>query len=63
MTTLPDKALLRPDEVAAYFRVSVSTVYRWIDCGTMKAVKIAGKCVRIPREAVDKTVESPNFLN
>jgi excisionase family DNA binding protein len=57
MTDLPDKALLRPDEVAKYFSVSVKTVYRWIDMGRIEGVKIAGGLVRIPREAIDKTTQ------
>ncbi len=57
MSTLPDKALLRPDEVAIYFSVSVSTIYRWIDTGELDAVKIGRGSVRIPRESVDKTIK------
>lgn len=55
MTTLPEKELLRPDEVAEYFRVSTRTVYGWISTGkegeALQAVKIGGT-VRIPRQAV-----------
>ena len=31
MNKLPDKENLRPDEVATYFEVSVSTIYREMD--------------------------------
>jgi excisionase family DNA binding protein len=51
MKELPEKSLLRPDEVALFWRVSVKTVYRWIDMGIIGAVKKAGT-VRIPREKV-----------
>lgn len=51
MTTLPEKDLLRVDEVAQYFDVSRSTVYLWIDHGILVAEKIRG-VVRIPRESV-----------
>ena len=57
MTPLPKKELLRPDEVASYFRVSRSSVYRWIDEGKLDSMKTPGQSVRIPREAVAKVVE------
>ena len=53
MNNLPNKALLRPDEVAAYFSVDVRTVYLWIEEGVIQnAVKITKKTIRIPREEV-----------
>lgn len=58
MTALPDKALLRPDEVAAYYSVSVKTVRGWIATGKLEAKKIAGGLIRVPREAVEK-LETP----
>lgn len=51
MTTLPNKANLRPSEVARYFDVTRKTVYKWIREGKMEAIKIGG-VLRIPREAV-----------
>lgn len=48
---LPDTPFLRVDEVAAYFRVSRSTVYGWIQAGQLPAVRIGGT-VRLPRAAV-----------
>lgn len=53
MNVLPDKVLLRPDEVAKHWQVSVSTIYRWIDTGIMEAVKKGGT-VRIPYESARK---------
>jgi excisionase family DNA binding protein len=53
MTDLPAKQLLRPDEVAAFWSVSVKTIYRWIDLGILEAVKKGGT-VRIPREDAEK---------
>ena len=53
MTDLPSKTLLRPDEVAAFWSVSVKTIYRWIDLGILKAVKKGGT-VRVPREDAEK---------
>ena len=40
MNTLPDKELLRPDEVAAYYSVSEKTVRGWIATGKLMAVKV-----------------------
>jgi excisionase family DNA binding protein len=37
-TGLPNKARLRPDEVADYFNRSRQTVYRWIDEGKIPFV-------------------------
>lgn len=55
MSDLPEKKLIRPDEVARYFRVSIRTVYGWIDSGQIKAVRIAGgKLLRIRREDVEE---------
>lgn len=50
---LPNKSLLRPDEVAAFWSVSVKTIYRWIDMGILEAVKKGGT-VRVPRENAEK---------
>lgn len=58
MESLPNKALLRPDEVAAYYSVSVKTVRGWIATGKLEAVKIAGGLLRIKKEDVGK-IESP----
>lgn len=57
-SSLPDKDLLRPDEVAAYFSVSLSTIYYWIDTGKLEAVKTPGKIIRIPREAVVESLKN-----
>lgn len=54
MSTLPNKELLRPDEVAVYFSVSVKTIYRWIDEGKLEAVKVAERITRIERKAALK---------
>ena len=51
MTDLPNKALLRPDEVAAYLSVTRKTVYHWVQLGKLKAEKYE-RLIRIPREAV-----------
>jgi len=58
MSKLPDKELLRPDEVAKYYSVAKSTVYVWIETGKLEAVKVGGKLLRIPREALE-SLEKP----
>ena len=50
---LPQKELLRPDEVAAFWSVSVKTIYRWIDLGILPAVKKGGT-VRVPKVDAEK---------
>ena len=58
MTTLPDKELLRPDEVAAYFSLSVKTIYGWIATGKLEAVKIGpSQSIRITKEAVESIIQ------
>ncbi len=49
---LPKKALYTPREVAEYFRVSVSAIYKWRDEGKIKGLKISNKALRIPRREV-----------
>jgi excisionase family DNA binding protein len=51
MNELPNKPLLRVDECAIYFDVSVSTIYLWIDHGILEAEKYHGT-IRVPRESV-----------
>jgi excisionase family DNA binding protein len=51
MTTLPDKELLRVDEVATYFSVTDRTIRLWIEHGRLEAIKKVGT-VRITRESV-----------
>jgi len=59
MITLPDKELLRPDEVASYLSLSVKTIYGWIAEGKLNAVKIGpSQSIRITREAVKNIIQS-----
>lgn len=43
--------LQSPEQVAARFSVSRSTVYHWIKTGQLRALRIGGRW-RIPRDAV-----------
>lgn len=53
--TLPNKKLLRPDEVADYLSLSPKTIYGWIATGRIEAQKIFGT-VRIKREDIEKLI-------
>ena len=52
MSTLPNKELLRPDEIARYYGVTTRTVYNWIQDGKLKAVRVAGRLIRIKRTSI-----------
>jgi excisionase family DNA binding protein len=55
MLKLPEKELLRVEEVAEYLGVSKSTVYLYIDNGILPDVeKYSPGVIRIPRESVLK---------
>jgi excisionase family DNA binding protein len=47
-----DGALLRPDQVADIFKVKKKTIYNWIAQGRLTAVVVAGRSLRIRKEAV-----------
>lgn len=49
---LPDKAMLRPDEVAQFLGVTRQTVYNWIDDGKISAKKCSKNVIRISRNSV-----------
>ena len=53
--------LLTPREVASALRVDLSTVYRWIDRGTIGAVRFGGArhTVRIPAAELVRLSASP----
>ena len=52
---LPDKTLLRPDEVADFFSVELRTIYAWCDAGTLESVKIHGT-MRVLRTSVLRAI-------
>ena len=52
------KELLRPDEVKDFLNVSRSTVYNMIADGRLEAVRIAGRTLRVTREAINQVVAS-----
>ncbi len=53
--SLPEKDLLRPDEVAKYLSISVKTIYGWIATGKVDAVKVGpSRLIRIRRIVVER---------
>jgi excisionase family DNA binding protein len=52
MGTLPEKELLRPDEVAEYLRLHRATVYRLCETGKLDSVRIGERSIRIKRYSV-----------
>ncbi len=48
---LPQKPLLRPDEVAQFLSVSLNTIYRWHRSGILVGTKI-NRSLKIPRDSV-----------
>ena len=53
-TVLPGFDTLTAPEVAAYLRVDVHTVQRWLRLGWMTGVRTPGGDWRIPRSEVEK---------
>lgn len=51
VSILTNRRYFRVDEVARYFAVSDRTIYRRIDMGDLKVVRV-GVCVRIPLEEI-----------
>ena len=47
-----EDAYLTVDEVAKRLRVTKQAVYNWIADGRLKAVRVAGKAIRIPVSSV-----------
>ena len=52
METIPEKKMLRVDEVAEFLDVGRSTVYLWIDHGLLAAEKYRG-VIRVSRESLE----------
>ena len=59
---LPDKTLLRPNDVASFLSVSLKTVYRWHRLGTIKGIKVKGS-LRIYRDSILKLVHGNEALS
>ena len=54
MHDLPNRTLLRVEEVADFFRVRNRTIYLWIEHGHLEAERTPGKMIRVTRESVLK---------
>jgi excisionase family DNA binding protein len=53
---LPQKTLLRPDEVALFLSVSLKTVYRWYRTGLIEGTKVK-RSLRIYRDSILRLVD------
>lgn len=74
MNQLPNKEILRPDEaarelstkrctpaeVAQRFKMSRSTIYRYIDLGWLKSKKIGPRRMLIAEEDIEQFIEKWN---
>ena len=55
--TLPNKDLLRIDEVAEYFQVTDETIRLWVEHGHLEVLRPGpGRIMRITKESVDKCI-------
>lgn len=57
MDILPKKNFFNLNEVAAVFNIHVTTVYRWIELGKLKAVDLPSGRKKISREELQKFIE------
>jgi excisionase family DNA binding protein len=57
--TNPDDSLVRPDEAAKVLAVSKSALYRMVERGDVRAVRI-GRTVRIWRSSIDELLTKPS---
>jgi excisionase family DNA binding protein len=58
---LPQKTLLRPDEVALFLSVSLKTIYRWYRAGLIDGTKVK-RSLRIYRDSVLRLVDGKDTL-
>jgi excisionase family DNA binding protein len=58
---LPQKPLLRPDEVAQFLSVSLKTIYRWHRSGILPGTKI-NRSLRIPRDSVLSLIQEETIF-
>jgi len=54
MKKLLDKDLYTIQEVAEYYSVDISTVYRWINNGDMQKVNISERIIRIKKSEIER---------
>jgi excisionase family DNA binding protein len=55
MTLTVERTYLTVAEVAALWRVSVPSVYRWVADGRVPAIRVGGGPIRIPASAITDT--------
>lgn len=59
IAALPNKPLLRVDEVAEFFQVTKQTVYMWYENDKLKGCKI-DNTLRIYRQSIVELIETNN---
>lgn len=59
---LPDKTLLRPDEVALFLSISLKTVYRWYHSGIIEGIKFK-RSLRIYRDSIVKLMDDEEVFH
>jgi excisionase family DNA binding protein len=62
LPSLPDKDLLRPDEVADFFSVSKRVVYKWCEEGKLDSTLVGGSTLRVFRASVLKLIKQGKDL-
>lgn len=53
----PMRKLVTVKEVSERFSIDKTTLYKWVQSGTIPSVKI-GSCVRIPEDKLEELIES-----
>jgi excisionase family DNA binding protein len=56
-----DKTFYTPKEVAALLGLNPITVYRWLNSGTLRGIRVGPKRWRIPRSEIDHILEPLPF--
>ncbi len=54
MDQILKKTLMKPREAALYLRISVNTLYMWLEVGKIEGVKVSRRCVRIRTDSLRK---------
>lgn len=50
--------LLTPEEVADTFRVTKTTLFRWVAAGDLEALRLGARVIRFRRADVDAFIEA-----
>jgi excisionase family DNA binding protein len=56
------ESLLSPKEVANALSLSVETIYRWIENGTLPAIKVGKRAVRVSEKSLKAWLDNQPHL-